>query len=122
MGRGWMSFGAFLCALGIGGAAFGAHALQGRLGASDLVLWELAARYMIYGGFALILVGVVAYQRVTRGFEAAGLCLSVGTLVFSGTLGALALGGPRWVGAVTPVGGSLLILGFLLFALQALRS
>lgn len=122
MGRGWVAWGAFLCAVGVAAAAFGTHALAGRLDARSLELWELAGRYLIFGGFGLCLVGVVAHQHLRRGFDNAALSLLVGTLVFSGTVGALALGAPRWLGAVTPVGGSLLILGFLLFCWQALRS
>ena len=45
----------------------------------------------------------------------------VGAAVFSGTVFALALGGPRWLGAVTPIGGLLMILAFLLFVAGALR-
>jgi uncharacterized membrane protein YgdD (TMEM256/DUF423 family) len=47
--------------------------------------------------------------------------LLVGTLIFSFTVFALALGGPRWLGAITPIGGTLMILGFVLFALAAWR-
>ena len=49
----------------------------------------------------------------------AGWCLFVGSLIFSGTVFALALGSPRWLGAITPLGGTLLIAGFLLFAWAA---
>lgn len=122
MGHGWIALGALLCALGVAAAAFGTHALSARLDARSLELWELASRYLIYGGFALCLVGIVAFQRLERGFDNPALALFAGTLIFCGTLAAMALGGPRWLGAVTPVGGALVILGFLLFALQAARS
>ena len=52
----------------------------------------------------------------------AGLTLSAGTVVFSGTVFVLALGGPRWFGAITPVGGSLMILGFVFLAFAAWRA
>lgn len=122
MGQGWIAMGAFACALGVASAALGAHGLEARLDERGLELWDLASRYLIYGGFALCLVGIVAYQRLERGFDNAGLVLLVGTLVFCGSLMGLAFGGPRWLGAVTPVGGLLLILGFVLFAVQALRA
>ena len=121
MGRAWVSLGAFLCALGVGVAAFGAHGLEGHLDERGLELWDTAGRYLFIGGFGLCLVGIVAHQRLVRAFDNAGLSLFVGTIVFCGTVAALALGGPRWLGAVTPVGGSLMILGFLLFAWQASR-
>lgn len=122
MGQGWISIGAVLCAVGVAAAAFGAHALAERLDERALELWELAGRYLIYGGLGLCLVGVVAYQRVNRSFDNAALALLVGVLIFCGSLMAMAFGGPRWLGAVTPVGGTLMILGFLIFALLAARS
>lgn len=122
MGRAWLALGAFLCALGVAVAAFGAHALEGRLAPEDVELWELAGRYLLYGGFGLCLIGLVAYQRMVRAFDNAGLALFLGSLIFSSTVAALALGGPSWLGAVTPVGGTLIILGFLLFAWQAARA
>lgn len=122
MGQGWISIGAVLCALGIATAAFGTHALAERLDERALELWELAGRYLIYGGLGLCLIGVVAYQRVNRSFDNAALALLVGVLIFCGTLMAMSFGGPRWLGAVTPVGGTLMILGFLIFALLAARS
>lgn len=121
MGRAWVTLGAFLCALGVGVAAFGAHGLEGHLDERGLELWNMAGRYLFIGGFGLCLVGIVAHQRLVRAFDNAGLALFLGTVIFCGTVAALALGGPRWLGAVTPVGGSLMILGFLLFAWQSSR-
>lgn len=122
MGQGWVSLGAVFAALGVAAAAFGAHALESRLDARSLELWEMAGRYLIYGGLFLCLVGIVSYQRVSQGVGNSGLILAVGTLIFCGTLFGLALGGPRWLGAVTPVGGSLLILGLLWFAWSVFRT
>ncbi len=86
--------------------------------------WETAARYLVYGGFGTILAGLVALHGRAPGSplgSAAALCLLVGSAVFSGTVFALALGAPRWLGAVTPLGGLLVIAGFLLVAWSALR-
>src|SRR5436189_204339 len=55
------------------------------------------------------------------GVAGAGWCLLAGSAIFSGTVFGLAVGGPRWLGAITPIGGSLLIVGFLIFAWAALR-
>ena len=52
--------------------------------------------------------------------DASGWLLLIGTVIFSGTVALLALGGPRWFGAITPVGGTLMIAGFVLFAWSAL--
>ena len=110
-----------LCALAVMAGAFGAHGLKARLTPDALVLWETAARYLIYGGFGLTLLGLAARQAPRGGFDWAAGALLVGTVIFSGTVAILALGGPRWLGAVTPLGGLLLVVGFALFAWTALR-
>jgi uncharacterized membrane protein YgdD (TMEM256/DUF423 family) len=117
----WFALGAFGAALAVVAGAFGAHALAARLDAHSLSLWETAARYLMYGALGILAVGLAGRPSPLRGSDAAAWCLLAGTLIFSGTVGALALGGPRWLGAVTPVGGLLLIAGFALFGLAALR-
>jgi uncharacterized membrane protein YgdD (TMEM256/DUF423 family) len=115
----WIFLGALGAALAVIAGAFGAHGLAARLEPRELQLWETAARYLMYGSFGLMLVGLFAGQGVRRGATAAGWCLLGGTALFSGTVFGLALGGPRWLGAVTPLGGLLVIAGFLLFAWAA---
>ena len=110
-----------LCALAVLAGAFGAHGLKARLTADSLALWETAARYLIYAGFGLTLVGLAARQWPRPGFDLAAGGLLIGAVIFCGTVAVLALGGPRWLGAVTPLGGLFLILGFVLFAWTAFR-
>jgi uncharacterized membrane protein YgdD (TMEM256/DUF423 family) len=112
----WIFLGALGGALAVIAGAFGAHALAARLEPRELQLWEVAARYLMYGSLALVLVGLGGLHGFRRGIDAAGWCLLAGSAVFSGTVFGLALGGPRWLGAVTPIGGALMIVGFLLFA------
>jgi uncharacterized membrane protein YgdD (TMEM256/DUF423 family) len=119
--RTWFALGAFFLAAAVGGGAFGAHALRSRLDASSLALWETAVRYLALGGTALLVVGLAGQANPGRRWTLAGACLSAGAMVFSGTVAALALGGPRWLGAVTPAGGVLLIAGFLAMGFAALR-
>ena len=113
--------GALICALAVVAGAFGAHGLKSRLDADSLALWETAARYFMVAGLGLVLIGLTALHQAKRGFDAAGVCLAAGGLIFSGTVAVLALGGPRWLGAVTPIGGTLMIAGFVLFAWNALE-
>ena len=117
----WVAGGAVLCALSVAGGAFGAHALASRLDAHALQLWETSARYLMYGGLGVVLAGLAAARWPEAGFPRAAGALLVGALIFAGTVAALALGAPRWLGAVTPIGGLLLVLGFLLFAWSAWR-
>jgi uncharacterized membrane protein YgdD (TMEM256/DUF423 family) len=117
----WIVIGAVCGALSVIAGAFGAHALAARLEPRELQLWETAARYLMYGGLAMVLVGLFGAQGARRGVDGAGWCLLLGSAIFSGTVFGLALGGPRWLGAITPIGGMLLIAGFLIFAWAALK-
>ena len=113
--------GAVLGALAVAAGAFGAHALQARLAPERLGQWELAARYQMYHSLALLAVSLVS-QRVGSPVNAAGWFMLIGTLIFCGTVYALALGSPRWFGAITPFGGTALIIGWALLAVAAFRS
>jgi uncharacterized membrane protein YgdD (TMEM256/DUF423 family) len=117
----WIAVGALLAAVSVGAGAFGAHGLAARLEPRALELWETAARYLLYGGLGTALAGLAERGAPGRGFAVAAGLLVAGSAVFSGTVAALALGAPRWLGAVTPVGGLLLIAGFVAFAWAALR-
>jgi len=118
----WFPLGSILLAIAVAAGALGAHLLRARLEAPSLSLWETAVRYLIVAAVGLLAVGLATETRVHVGWTAAGICLAGGALVFSGTVAALALGGPRWLGAVTPLGGLLLILGFIAAAAAAFRS
>ncbi len=117
----FLILGPLVCALAVLAGAFGAHGLRARLDPRGLELWETAARYCMYGGLGVTLVGLAASQWPRPGFSWAGGLLLIGTLIFSDTVGWLALGGPRWLGAITPFGGVLMVGGFLLFGWTALR-
>lgn len=117
-----IALGALECAVAVALGAFGAHALADRLDARALDLWQTAARYLMYAGLGALAAGALA-PRVASGpgaAAAAGL-LVVGGALFAGTVAALALGGPRWLGAVTPLGGLTMILGFLALAWSVWR-
>jgi uncharacterized membrane protein YgdD (TMEM256/DUF423 family) len=116
----WIALGALCSALSVLAGAFGAHALADRLDPKELGHWETAARYLMYGGLAQLLLGLYSHQAARR-FDGTGWCLFLGSSLFSGSLFALALGGPRWLGWATPFGGGLLILGFLLVTVKAPR-
>ena len=118
----WIFLGALLGAVSVAAGAFGAHGLAARLDARSLELWETAARYLMYGALSMSLVGLLGRMGAVRGIDGAGWCLFIGSLIFSGTVAVIALGGPRWLGAITPIGGTLLIAGFLLFAWAALKT
>ena len=116
-----LALGALWCGVAVAAGAFGAHALAERLDVRSLALWETAARYLMYGGLGSTLVGIAGMQWPRTGFDLAGMAVLAGAAVFGGTVGAIALGAPRWLGAITPIGGLLMIAGFLVSAWTALR-
>lgn len=103
--------------------AFGAHALKARLPAEMLALWSTGVQYHLWHALGMILIGLAA-AVVADGMwlRAAGLLLLVGIVLFSGSLYALALGAPKWLGAVAPLGGAAFTLGWLALALAAARA
>ena len=110
--------GALLGAAGVAAGAFGAHGLKERLTPEALGWWDTASRYQLLHALALVLTGLLERQRGVALMGPALLFLA-GTVVFSGTLYAMALGAPRWLGAVTPLGGAALIGGWIALALAA---
>jgi uncharacterized membrane protein YgdD (TMEM256/DUF423 family) len=113
----FVSVGAACAALGIGLGAFGAHALRGSIGEAQLGLWETATRYWLVGALGMTVFGLWHSKREQSALP--GWLLLGGSLLFSASLYALALGAPRILGAVTPFGGLGLIAGFSSFAWAA---
>ena len=114
-------------ALAVGLGAFGAHGLRSRLepldeGAKRLGWWETAAHYHLTHALALGLVAFVLARQESTSGAAAGYAFAGGVLIFSGSLYAMALGAPRWFGAITPIGGLALIAGWVLLALAGYRA
>ena len=118
----WLAVGAIYCALSIAAGAFGAHGLAERLSAERLVLWETGSRYLVYSGLGLIAVGLLARQNPAAALSLAGWSLTFGALLFSGTVLLLAFDVPRWLGAITPLGGVGMIVGFVALAVAAIKA
>ncbi|MDZ4803856.1 MAG: DUF423 domain-containing protein [Candidatus Eisenbacteria bacterium] len=117
-GQRWLQLGSVLGFLGVGLGAFGAHALKARLPPDLLAVFETGVRYQMYHALALMALGLATSGLIGEApARRSGLAFALGTLIFSGTLYALALTGQRWLGAVTPVGGGLLLLGWLNLAI-----
>lgn len=108
----WLALGASYGLLGVALGAFGAHALKARLGGELLTVWQTAVQYHFWHALALLAVGVLALRQPGTALNVAGAAFALGVLVFSGSLYALALSGVRGWGAVTPIGGALLLCGW----------
>ena len=118
----FFTFGSIFAALSVISGAFGAHALKGRISAEMLAIFEVAVRYQIYHALGLIAVSWALSQWNNQLIPIAGWLFVGGILVFSGSLYILSLGGIRWLGAITPIGGLALIIGWLCLAWAAIKS
>lgn len=107
--------------------AFGAHGLRGRLSAADLEVWHTAVQYNFYHVFALLFLSTFARFKNNQ-IALAYYFFSFGILFFSGSLYLLScrsLLGWDWLivlGPITPLGGLLFILGWLMLAIAAFRN
>lgn len=98
-------FAALSGAIAVGAGAFGAHGASG-----DAAEWlRTGAQYQLLHAVAALL----AAQMSARG---PGWLFVIGAAIFAGTLYLMALGLPRWLGAITPIGGAMLIIGWLWLA------
>lgn len=100
-----------LGALSVLTGAFGAHALKERLSADLLAVWNTGAHYHLVHAAVLLALGLVGARdaRVRLPF----LLIATGVVIFSGSLYALALSGIRPLGALTPIGGVLMVAGWI---------
>jgi uncharacterized membrane protein YgdD (TMEM256/DUF423 family) len=121
MDRIFFGLGALFALIGVAAGAFGAHALAARLPADRLVTFETGVRYQLFHSLALLAVAWAHTRWPATAVTSAGWLFVAGILIFGGTLYALALGSPRWFGAITPIGGVCFLAGWALLAWVALR-
>lgn len=133
----WSTIGAVLVCIAIGMGAWAAHGLEKAIASKYEGDWKLvagqsvpavtkyvgdfktAADYQMGQGLGLVLLGLLIARKPSRALRAAGVCLLLGTLVFSGSLYVLVLTGITKLGAITPIGGLLLMVGWILIAVGA---
>jgi uncharacterized membrane protein YgdD (TMEM256/DUF423 family) len=132
LSRRWIAVGAILAAIGVGLGAFGSHVLKDALThlgytgddlGRRLAIWETAVRYQMYHSIALVLVGLALQHRETSAWRFVPWAFLTGIILFSGILKVLTFAGPHWnwLGAVVPIGGASMIVGWIAFAICALR-
>lgn len=121
MMRIWWMVGAASGCLSVAAGAFAAHGLRERLDPRMLDVFETAARYQMYHSLALLAVAWMASRAASPLTDAAGWCFLAGILLFSGSLYALALTGVTRLGMITPLGGTLFLIGWVLLAVAGNR-
>ena len=91
--------------------AFGAHSLKG-LSPKALGWWDTATRYLLANGVGLLVFSLLPNQKI----RIAQRLLSIGIIIFSGSLYIMALTNLRWLGAITPIGGVCMIIAWCIAA------
>ena len=130
MARRILLIAALMGALGVVLGAFGAHGLESAVKnwaltadeqAHRLATWDVAVRYQMYHVLALLATGILAIHKPSKGLFVASVAFVVGTLIFSGCLYALVLSGVKILGAVVPLGGLSMIVGWVALAVSIWR-
>ena len=101
--------------------AFGAHGLKETLTPESLTSFETGVRYQMYHALGLIIVSWAVAHWEAGTAIAAGWFFVAGIVLFSGSLYVLVTTGPRWLGAITPIGGVAFIVGWVLLAWTAFK-
>ena len=119
MDRHSFALGALFAGIAVALGAFGAHGLKGMVEESALQTWEVAVRYQLWHALALLITAFAAEKLSADACRLARRLFVIGILLFSGSLYGLTLGGPSWLGPVTPLGGLALIGGWVVLIKEA---
>jgi uncharacterized membrane protein YgdD (TMEM256/DUF423 family) len=117
----FLSMGAISGALAVMIGAFGAHGLKDRLTEEMLAIYKTGVEYHFFHTLALLIVGLVALHHKSAWLNVSGWSMIAGIVIFSGSLYALSISGIRVLGAITPIGGLLFIVGWVLLAIAVLK-
>jgi uncharacterized membrane protein YgdD (TMEM256/DUF423 family) len=123
MTRTFLFLGSILAFLSVALGAFGAHALKSRISSEMLSVYETGVHYHMVHALALLLIALLVDKAGHSSLLAwSGWLLTIGIVLFSGSLYALSISGIRSLGMITPFGGLAFLAGWLLLATAALRS
>lgn len=101
--------------------AFGAHVLKSKLSLTLFSAFQTGVQYQFYHSLALLLLGVMLFHVHNRWLDLSAWAFILGIILFSGSLYVLSLSGIKWIGVITPLGGSAFILGWLFLMLGFLK-
>jgi uncharacterized membrane protein YgdD (TMEM256/DUF423 family) len=102
--------------------AFAAHGLKKFLTPEMIEVVKTGVQYQMYHALALLIIAMILIHKpATTGLKASGWAFILGSLMFSGSLYALALGAPHWLGPITPLGGLCFLVGWILLAIAGVR-
>ena len=117
MERVFLFSGALSAFVAVAAGAYGSHGLKGKLSAEMLTVFEIGVRYQMYHALALIASGLATTQWPGKLVTASGWLFLAGTIFFSGSIYLLCLTGSKLYGPITPIGGGMLMIGWLCLAI-----
>jgi len=114
-------FGIFLCCLSVIMGAFGAHALKDRLSAYSMSIYDKAVLYQMFHSLAIIFTFLIGQILNSSQFNICSWIFLAGIIIFSGSLYLLSITDIKWLGAITPIGGMLFIIGWIVLFYLVLK-
>ena len=120
--KGYIIIASLFAALAILFGAFGSHALKERLSAQSLEVYDIATKYLMFHALGIFLIALLGFQLPKESLEAPVTIMIVGTSIFSGSLYLIAMLDFKKLGMITPIGGLLLIVSWLLLAYNTYKT
>jgi|TARA_R110002096_G_scaffold183080_12_gene360961 uncharacterized membrane protein YgdD (TMEM256/DUF423 family) len=117
-----ISLGAILAFFAVALGAFGAHGLKNTLTPGMLAVYHTAVDYQLWHAIGLLIIGLIQQQNTSRLLPKAAWFMFAGILIFSGSLYALSLSGLKFLGAITPIGGTAFLIAWSLLAYASFKS
>ena len=122
MGRIWLLWGCLLAMTSVILGAFGAHSFKNFLEPDQMQILTTANYYMGYHAMALLALGLWNHWEKWSATLFTGLCFLIGVVLFSGSLYVIVFLEFRKAGMITPIGGTLFIIGWVLFAISVIKT
>jgi len=115
-----LTAGAIFMVLAIVLGAFGAHALKESLSPEMMKVYQTGVEYQFNNALGLLLIGLIGFQIQSKYIKWSGTLITIGIILFSGSLYILSVSGIHWIGVITPIGGMSFVAGwiFLVFAIR----
>lgn len=118
----FLFLGSILMALAVCLGAFGAHILKKVISPDMLVIYQTGVQYQFYHALGLFVVAFVAYLQNSKAVKIAGNLMFLGIVLFSGSLYLYVFLNVKFTGPITPIGGVLMVVSWLILAWSVLKT
>ena len=119
--KSFVIIGAALSAIGVALGAFGSHSLKAKINPEQLIVYDIATRYLMYHALGILALGILAYNVPDSVVKIPGVVMLIGIFLFSGSLYLISLKGLTNLSIITPFGGIAFIASWILLAVNIFR-